>query len=100
MAQTMLLMSSVSASYSVDLKRDSLLQLQSQRLRPKFSYLSFNPLPSTSFSSSRTFTTLAVFKSKTKAAPSKVLNFVSILEVPFIIFFGTLTLVPRDLCRL
>ena len=73
MAQTMLLMSSVSSSYSVDLKKDLFLQLQSQSLRPKFSQLSFNPLPSStsSFSSPRTFTTLALFKSKTKAAPAK-----------------------------
>ncbi len=70
MAQTMVLMSSVSSSYSVDLKKDPLLQLQSQRLRPKFSHLSFNPLPSNSLHfSSRTFTTLALFKSKTKASP-------------------------------
>ncbi|KAK7353184.1 hypothetical protein VNO80_18624 [Phaseolus coccineus] len=68
MAQTMLLMSSVSSSHSLDLKKDLFLQL-----RPKFSQLSFNPLPSSaSFSSSpRTFTTLALFKSKTKAPPAK-----------------------------
>ncbi|XP_061363858.1 photosystem II 22 kDa protein, chloroplastic [Gastrolobium bilobum] len=73
MAQTMLLMSSVSSSYSVDLKKDPLLQLQSQRLRPRFSHISFNPLPSNSLVfSSRTFTTLALFKSKTKAPPKKV----------------------------
>lgn len=80
MAKTMLLMSStVQAGYSIDLKRDSLIQLNSQRLWPKFSPHLFNPLPSTSFSfssssSSRTFTTLALFKSKTKAPPSKVIN--------------------------
>ncbi|TKY56143.1 Photosystem II 22 kDa protein [Spatholobus suberectus] len=76
MAQTMLLMSSVPSSYSIDPKRDSLLQLQNQRLRPKFSHLFFNPLPSASysFSSSRTFTTLALFKTKTKAPPSKVVK--------------------------
>ncbi|KAJ1388112.1 Chlorophyll A-B binding protein [Sesbania bispinosa] len=73
MAQTMLLMSSVSSSYSVDLKKDPLLQLQSQRLRPKFAHLSFNPFPSNSlFFSSRSFTTLALFKSKTKAPPKVV----------------------------
>ncbi|XP_027353048.1 photosystem II 22 kDa protein, chloroplastic-like [Abrus precatorius] len=72
MAQTMVLMSSVSSSYSVDLKKYPLLQLQSQRLRPKFSHVSFNPLPSNSLPfSSRTFTTLALFKSKTKSAPPK-----------------------------
>ncbi|QCE15775.1 photosystem II 22 kDa protein, chloroplastic isoform X1 [Vigna unguiculata] len=68
MAQTMLLMSSVSSSHSLGLKKDLFLQL-----RPKFSQLSFNPLPSsTPFPSSpRTFTTLALFKSKTKAPPAK-----------------------------
>lgn len=80
MAKTMLLMSStVQAGYSIDLKRDSLIQLNSQRLWPRFSPHLFNPLPSTSFSfssssSSRIFTTLALFKSKTKAPPSKVIN--------------------------
>ncbi|KAI4337820.1 hypothetical protein L6164_016190 [Bauhinia variegata] len=72
MAQTMLLMSSVSISHSVNFKRDSLPESESQRLRPKFSQLTFNPLPPTPFtfsSSSRPFTTLAVFKSKTKAPP-------------------------------
>ncbi|XP_004502468.1 photosystem II 22 kDa protein, chloroplastic [Cicer arietinum] len=73
MAQTMLLMSSVSSTYSVDLKKDPLLQLQCQRLRPKFSDISFNPLNSNSKSfSSRTFTTLALFKSKAKAPPKVV----------------------------
>ncbi|BAT78637.1 hypothetical protein LR48_Vigan04g177600 [Vigna angularis] len=68
MAQTMLLMSSVSSSHSLGLKKELF-----QQLRPKFSQLSFNPLPSSSsFSSSpRTFTTLALFKSKTKAPPAK-----------------------------
>lgn len=65
-------MSSVSSSYSVELKKDPLLQLQCQRLKPKFSLISFNPLPSTSNSRSRTFTTLALFKSKTKAPPKVV----------------------------
>lgn len=77
MAQTMLLMSSVPTSYSIDLKRDSLLQLQSQRLRPNYSNLFFNPLLSASYSfssSSITFTTLATFKTKTKAPPSKVVK--------------------------
>ncbi|KAJ1376408.1 Chlorophyll A-B binding protein [Sesbania bispinosa] len=77
MAKTMLLMSSAPSSYSIDLKRDSFFQLQSQRLGPKFSPLLFNPLPSTSFSfssSCRTFKTLALFKSKTKAPPSKVVK--------------------------
>ncbi|MED6125849.1 hypothetical protein PIB30_072476 [Stylosanthes scabra] len=73
MAQTMLLMSSVSTTYSMDLKKDTLLQLQNQRLRPKFSHLPFNPIPSNSLTfSPRTFTTLALFKSKTKAPPKVV----------------------------
>ncbi|KAJ7965566.1 Photosystem II 22 kDa protein chloroplastic-like [Quillaja saponaria] len=74
MAQTMLLMSNVSTSQAVDLKRDSLLQSQIQRIRPRqFSHLFFNPIPSTSSScSSRSSTTLALFKSKTKAPPKKV----------------------------
>ncbi|XP_054798695.1 photosystem II 22 kDa protein, chloroplastic [Prosopis cineraria] len=72
MAQTLLLMSSVGTNYSVDLKRDSSLQLQRQRLRPQFSHPLFNPTPSISFSSlSSTLKTFALFKSKTKA-PSKV----------------------------
>ncbi|KAE9603923.1 hypothetical protein Lal_00001962 [Lupinus albus] len=75
MAQSIMLMSSVSSSYSVSLKKDPLLQLQSQKLRPKFSHLSFNPLPNNCFHfSSRTFTTLALFKSKTKAPPKKVVK--------------------------
>ncbi|XP_027332505.1 photosystem II 22 kDa protein, chloroplastic-like [Abrus precatorius] len=77
MAQTMVLMSSVPASNSMDLKGNSLLQLRSQRLRPKFSRHFFNPLPSTfSFpSSSSTFTTIAIYKTKTKASPtSKVVK--------------------------
>ncbi|XP_020994923.1 photosystem II 22 kDa protein, chloroplastic [Arachis duranensis] len=74
MAQTMLLMSSVSTTYSMDLKKDTLLQLQNQRLRPKFSHLPFNPIPSNSLSfSPPTFTTLALFKSKTKAPPKNEL---------------------------
>lgn len=72
MAQTMLLMSSVSSTYSVPLNKDPLLQLQCQRLKPRFSDISFSPLSSNSKSfSSRTFKTLALFKSKTKA-PAKV----------------------------
>lgn len=60
----------------VDLRKDPVLQSQLQRLGPKpFSHLLFNPPPvSTSFlpsSSSKGFTTLALFKSKTKAAPAK-----------------------------
>ncbi|KAF7829829.1 photosystem II 22 kDa protein, chloroplastic [Senna tora] len=77
MAQTLLLMSSVTTNYCVDLKRDSLLQIQSQRLSPKFSHFLLNSLPSTSTCSSTStskFTTLALFKSKTKAAPSKVVK--------------------------
>ncbi|CAJ1971885.1 unnamed protein product [Sphenostylis stenocarpa] len=76
MAQTMLLVSCVPASYSVYQKRNSLLQLQNRELRPKFSCLFFNPLLSAShaFSSSpRTFTTLALFKTKTKAPPNNKL---------------------------
>lgn len=116
MAKTMLLMSStVQAGYSIDLKRDSLIQLNSQRLWPRFSPHLFNPLPSTSFSfssssSSRTFTTLALFKSKTKAPPSKVINcfsnyfiILNNLCTLFIFFFwfSILNLImPRDLYRL
>ncbi|KAJ4700683.1 Photosystem II 22 kDa protein chloroplastic-like [Melia azedarach] len=72
MAQTMLLMSGVSTSHVGNLKRDSLLSFQSQRLKPKqlSQLLYFNPLPA-STSSSKSFTTLALFKSKTKAPPKK-----------------------------
>lgn len=77
MAQTMLLMSGVSTSHVGNLKRDSLLSFQSQRLKPKqlSQLLYFNPLPA-STSSSKSFTTLALFKSKTKAPPKKVRVFV------------------------
>ncbi|CAJ1971887.1 unnamed protein product [Sphenostylis stenocarpa] len=70
MAQTMLLMSSVPASYAIDLKRDTMIQLQNQISKPKFSqYIFFNPLPS-----SPTFTTFALYKTKTKAPLSKVVK--------------------------
>ncbi|KAJ0024542.1 hypothetical protein Pint_08181 [Pistacia integerrima] len=74
MAQTMLLMSGVSTSRVGDLKRDPLLAFQTQRLRPKpFSHLLFNPLSNnvSVASSSKPFTTFALFKSKTKAPPKK-----------------------------
>ncbi|KAJ9146301.1 hypothetical protein P3X46_028583 [Hevea brasiliensis] len=73
MAQTMLLMSGVSTRHVVHLKRYPLLQFQVERLRPKpFSHLLFSRLSAnnTCFSS-KAFTTLALFKSKTKAAPKK-----------------------------
>jgi hypothetical protein len=85
MAQTMLLMSSVSSTYSVELKKDPLLQLQCQRLRSRISNVSFNPLSSNSKClSSRTFTTLALFKSKTKA-PAKVVYIYSFSIFIFLI---------------
>lgn len=71
----MLLMSGVSTSHVVDLKRDPLLNFQIQKLRPKrpFSHLLLPPLlPTDSSSSSQAFTTFALFKSKTKAPPKKV----------------------------
>ncbi|GLT85055.1 hypothetical protein SLE2022_032570 [Rubroshorea leprosula] len=68
MAQTVLLMSSVPST--------PFLHLRHQSLKPKpFSHLLFNPLSKpTSPASSQAirFTTFAVFKSKTKAAPKKV----------------------------
>lgn len=72
MAQTMLLMPGVSA-HTTNLKKDSLVQLQLQKLKPRSSFSShilFSPLP---FHSSRssTFKVLAVFKSKAKAATTK-----------------------------
>ncbi|KAA8538462.1 hypothetical protein F0562_027992 [Nyssa sinensis] len=70
MAQTMLLTSSVSGQV-VDFKREPLLQ----RLRPKpFSHLLLPPLLPTSSSSSsfHATSTVALFKSKTKAPPKKV----------------------------
>ncbi|KAG6655506.1 hypothetical protein I3843_05G199400 [Carya illinoinensis] len=73
MAQTMLLMSGVSSSHVVDLKRDPLLNFQLQKLRPKpFSHLLLPHLPANTTSSSPAFTTFALFKSKTKAPVKKV----------------------------
>lgn len=72
MAQTMLLMSSVPASNAISLKRDTKIQLQNQRARPKLSqYLLFN-IPSSFSTSSPIFTTLAVYRTNTKAPLSKV----------------------------
>ncbi|KAA8546409.1 hypothetical protein F0562_002852 [Nyssa sinensis] len=66
MAQTILITSSVSG-HAVDLKRGSLLQT----LRPKpFSHLLLPPLP-TSSASFHAAKTVALFKSKAKAAPAK-----------------------------
>ncbi|CAL5417419.1 unnamed protein product [Camellia sinensis] len=67
MAQTMLLTSSSSVcSHALDLKRQPLLE----SLRPKpFSHILLPPLPSSS--SFHQTTTVALFKSKTKAAPVK-----------------------------
>ncbi|KAF5450717.1 hypothetical protein F2P56_031044 [Juglans regia] len=73
MAQTILLMSGVSSSHVVDLKRDALLNFQLQKLRPKpFSHLLLPHLPANTTSSSPVFTTFALFKAKTKAPPKKV----------------------------
>ncbi|KAI8014455.1 hypothetical protein LOK49_LG05G02399 [Camellia lanceoleosa] len=68
MAQTMLLTSSVSG-HALDLKRQPLLE----RLKPKpFSHILLPSLPSSSSSSSfHANTTIALFKSKAKAAPAK-----------------------------
>lgn len=86
MAQTMLFMSGVSTSRIGDLKRDPLLTFQTQRLRPKpFSHLLFNPLSNniaSVASSSKPFTTFALFKSKTKAPPKKV----NVLLIYFLCF--------------
>ncbi|KAL4272557.1 hypothetical protein GQ457_13G010430 [Hibiscus cannabinus] len=76
MAQTMLVMSSasVSTSHALNLKRDHpFLHSQAQGLKPKpLSHFFFNPLSNTAAASSSTaFTTFALFKSKTKAAPKK-----------------------------
>ncbi|GMH31240.1 hypothetical protein Nepgr_033083 [Nepenthes gracilis] len=75
MAQTLLLMSCVS-THTVDLKRRPLLQFQIQKIKPKStSHLLFAPLPKLcppSSTSSSEFTTVAVFKSKTKAPTKKV----------------------------
>ncbi|XP_030441953.1 photosystem II 22 kDa protein, chloroplastic [Syzygium oleosum] len=75
MAQTMMLMPSVSG-HSVDLKRpDRLLQFQIQRLRPNSSSFSqnllFSPLPPPA-ASHRSSAVFALFKSKTKAPPKRV----------------------------
>lgn len=83
----MLLMSGVSTSHAGNLKRDSLVTFQAQRLRPKpFSELMFNPLSNESLaaaaaSSSKAFTTVALFKSKTKAPPKKVSFFAFLVFV-------------------
>ncbi len=70
MAQTMLLTPSVSGHSVLDLKREPLIQ----RLRPKpISHLLLPPLPASSYTPSPAFTTFALFKSKTKAAPPKKL---------------------------
>ncbi|KAL3504186.1 hypothetical protein ACH5RR_034027 [Cinchona calisaya] len=67
MAQTMLLSANVPSIHANDLKREPLLQ----RIRPKISHLFFSPLPTSSSSSYSPLTTVAVFKSKTKAPPKK-----------------------------
>ncbi|CAL0327413.1 unnamed protein product [Lupinus luteus] len=73
MAQRIMLMSS---TYSLGLKKDPLLQLESQRLWPKFYHLSFNPIPSNSINfSSSTFTTSALFKQRPKPLPKSNLYF-------------------------
>lgn len=73
MAQAMLLMPSVSTTNTIDLKRNALLRIQIQKIKPKSSssHLFFSPLSSSS-SSSSTFKTLALFKPKTKAPVKKV----------------------------
>ncbi|KMT00228.1 hypothetical protein BVRB_1g020410 [Beta vulgaris subsp. vulgaris] len=73
MAQAMLLMPSVSTTNTIDLKRNALLKIQIQKIKPKSSssHLFFSPLSSSS-SSSSTFKTLALFKPKTKAPVKKV----------------------------
>ncbi|KAK4788068.1 hypothetical protein SAY86_019387 [Trapa natans] len=77
MAQAMLVSPSVSG-HSMDVKRDDLLRFQIQRLSPRTSSLSsllrFSPLSSASPLNSRRLVlspTVALFKSKTKAAPIK-----------------------------
>ncbi|KAL2939244.1 Photosystem II 22 kDa protein chloroplastic [Bienertia sinuspersici] len=75
MAQAMLLMPSVSTTNTNDLKKDALLKLQIQKIKPKSSssHLFFSPLPSLSSSSSSSpLKTLALFKSKPKTPPKKV----------------------------
>ncbi|KAK8692222.1 hypothetical protein V6N13_075696 [Hibiscus sabdariffa] len=72
MAQsTMLLMSS---SHALNLKRDHpLLHFEAQALKPKpLSHLLFTPLSNGVNAPSKAFTTLAIFKAKTKAVPKKV----------------------------
>ncbi|CDP10910.1 unnamed protein product [Coffea canephora] len=69
MAQAMLLTASVPSSHAGDLKRSEPLL---QRIRPKpISHLFFSPLPTSSSSSYCPLTTVAVFKSKTKAPAKK-----------------------------
>ena len=82
MAQTMLLTSSsVSNCHVVDLKRDPLLQIRVQRLKAKpFSQnFTFNPL--TSSKSPAISTVFALFKSKTKAAPTKKVRKLLVLGI-------------------
>lgn len=88
MAQTMLITPSVSGHSVLDLKRQPLLQ----RLRPKpFSHLLLPPLPTSSSTSSPAFTTLALFKSKTKAAPPKK------VPSPFPQWFFTIIIMSQSL---
>ena len=68
MAQTMLFMSGVTTRQVVNLKRDPLLQVQIEKLKPKpFSSLLFSPLPTKTSFSSKSLTTFAIFKSKAKS---------------------------------
>ncbi|CAL1362393.1 unnamed protein product [Linum trigynum] len=72
-SQAMLFSSGVSTRPAVDLKRDSMLQFQQLHqslVKPSSfaSHLLYSPLPS---SSSRSLSTVALFKSKTKAVPKK-----------------------------
>ncbi|KAJ4830863.1 hypothetical protein Tsubulata_049284 [Turnera subulata] len=77
MAHTTLFMSGVSTSQVVDLKRQCLLKFHVHRQpAAAFSSLPFSPLSGRSRSapgsiSSKPFTTLALFKSRTKAPPKK-----------------------------
>ncbi|CAI0393121.1 unnamed protein product [Linum tenue] len=73
-SQAMLFSSGVSTRPAVDLKRDSMLQFQQLHqslVKPSSfaSHLLYSPLPSSS--SSRSLSTVALFKSKTKAVPKK-----------------------------
>lgn len=80
MAQAMLLMMpGVSTTNTIDLKRNALLKLQIQKIKPKSSTsnLFFSPLPSSSSSSSTVFKTLALFKSKAKAPKKVITNLLS-----------------------